>query len=98
MTSIRIKENDLIKGQRPYRPAAMGKEVIQLAYCGICEQSFWWPLRPSMAMVTSKRPQWLWKSNLTSDLIKATLITLASMCILSLIAIMVASEAIVAFI
>ena len=50
----------------------------------------------SEAMVTSKQPQWPPNSNLTSDLMQATSITLASMCILPRIAIMVASEAIAA--
>ena len=47
----------------------------------------------SEAMVISKQPQWHPNSNLTSDLMQATPITLAYMCILPRIAIMVASEA-----
>ena len=66
-------------------------------YCGIC---CCLPktviLVASEAMVTSKQPQWPPNSNLTSDLMQATSITLASMCLLPRIAIMVASEAIAA--
>ena len=47
-------------------------------------------------MATSKQPQRPLRPNLTSDLMQATSIALASMCILSEIAIMVASEAIAA--
>ena len=68
--------------------------LYNLYYCGI---SYCLTktviLVASEAMVTSKQYQRLLKSNLTSDLIKATLFTLASVCILSVIAIMVASEA-----
>ena len=42
----------------------------------------------SEAMVTSKQSQWLWRSNFTSDLMQATLITMASTCILPGTAIM----------
>ena len=48
------------------------------------------------AMVTSKQPQGPLRLNLISDLMQATSITLASMCILPRIATMVASEAIAA--
>ena len=63
-------------------------------YCGICccfpKIVF---LVASEDMMTSKQPQRPLRSNLTSDLIQITLITLASMCILPGTAIMVASEA-----
>ena len=48
----------------------------------------------SVTMVTCKEPKCPWRSNMTSDLMQATLITLASKCILT--AIMMASEAIAA--
>ena len=94
-----MAEQGGIKGQWPYRAATTKNNHVMynFYYCGICcclpETVI---LVASEAMVTSKQPQWLRKSNLTSDLIKATLITLASMCILYGIAIMVASEAIAA--
>ena len=50
----------------------------------------------SEAMVASKQPQWPQRSNVTSDLMQATSITLASKCILPVTAILVASEAIAA--
>ena len=50
----------------------------------------------SEAMVTSKQPQWAWRLNLTSDVIKAASITLASMCILPVTAILATSEAMMA--
>ena len=60
-----------------------------------------WPYRPvatraMRVMATSKQPQWPQRSNVTSDLMQATSITLASMCILPGTAIMVTSEIIVA--
>ena len=47
-------------------------------------------------MTASKWPQWPLGSNLNSDLKSTTLITLISMCILHLMAILVASEAMAA--
>ena len=49
-----------------------------------------------VAMVTCKEPQCPWRSNMTSDLMQATQNSLASMCILPLTVIMMASEAIAA--
>ena len=48
----------------------------------------------SEAMAASKQPQRPWRSDLTLDLIQATSITVASMCILPETAFLVASEAI----
>ena len=50
----------------------------------------------SEAMVASKWPQWPQNSNLTSDLKLATSITLVSMCMLPLMAVYMASEAMMA--
>ena len=88
-----------IKGQWPYRAATIKNNHVMynFHYCGIyCCLPKTVILVASEAMVTSKQPQWLLNSNLTSDLMQATSITLASMCILPRIAIMVASEAIAA--
>ena len=89
----------LYKWQWPYRAATIQNNHVMynFHYCSIC---CCLPktviLVASEAMVTSKQPQWPPNSNLTSDLMQATSITLASMCILPRIAIMVASEAIAA--
>ena len=87
------------KGQWPYRAATVKNNhaMYNFYYCGICcclpETVI---LVASEAMVTSKQPQLPPNSNLTSDLMQATFITLASICILPRRAIMVASDAIAA--
>ena len=87
-----------LEGNGPVEPAASRtikyKHVVHgdVIYEMILNEIFPYSTVASVAMVTCKEPQCPW----TSDLMQATPNTLASMCILPVTAIMMASEAIAA--
>ena len=91
-----------LEGNGPVEPAASRtikyKHVVHgdVIYEIIFNEIFPYSTVGSVTMVTCKEPKCPWRSNMTSDLMQATLITLASKCILPVTAIMMASEAIAA--